>query len=315
MFKMRQTSWSLRPALPLLMLAFFMLTVSPIDGKTYDLRTARHKRAPKESIDRHHSPQGTKMLEKDSEELDARLGDIFQTGNGTGLVLFNDTSQSQHNEVMFKVQRSPDGKLNVIFNDFLIFQTTTAASPTHNQKNPKTQQNSNERNDAIIFPDDDYYCNERREGKPYCTEVPNYAELAGLDDISPESFEQFKSYFKDDHLQPINVTQRMNSEPLEEYLCPSSSRLIHPKTAEAKGSKWVTLVQDANHQQGIVVELCDEEEKPCRYFDSLPKSYQTRCKQNYVYRTVVVVVDGKMREEQVKMPNCCKCAVRNTLFS
>lgn len=29
------------------------------------------------------------MLEKDSEELDARLGDIFQTGNGTGLVLFN----------------------------------------------------------------------------------------------------------------------------------------------------------------------------------------------------------------------------------
>ncbi|XP_004523465.1 protein spaetzle isoform X3 [Ceratitis capitata] len=283
MFKMRQTSWSLRPALPLLMLAFFMLTVSPIDGKTYDLRTARHKRAPKESIDRHHSPQGTKMLEKDSEELDARLGDIFQTGNGTGLVLFN---------------------------------TTTAASPTHNQKNPKTQQNSNERNDAIIFPDvDDYYCNERREGKPYCTEVPNYAELAGLDDISPESFEQFKSYFKDDHLQPINVTQRMNSEPLEEYLCPSSSRLIHPKTAEAKGSKWVTLVQDANHQQGIVVELCDEEEKPCRYFDSLPKSYQTRCKQNYVYRTVVVVVDGKMREEQVKMPNCCKCAVRNTLFS
>lgn len=229
------------------------------------------------AIRQKRSPSEDTKVPKDFEE---NLDRIFKIGRGSGLVLFN---------------------------------TTTAGTPTNNNyhSNQNTHQN-NRNNDAIIFPDDEYICSERLEGKPYCLDVPNYLESSRLDKIDENKFEKFKSYFKDDLVQPPNITQRMNSEPQEEYYCSSTSHLIYPKSAETKESKWLLVVQHENHKQGILVEQCDNEDKPCRFQELLPKFYTSRCKQNYIFRTMVVSVDGKLHEEQVKMPSCCKCVLRNS---
>ncbi|XP_036323749.1 protein spaetzle isoform X1 [Rhagoletis pomonella] len=299
---MSRTFWPLRPVLPLLLLAYLLLIVSPIAGDSYDFRTIRQKRS---TLAYSRSQSGQIM--KTAEDLSDKLERIFKVGDSPGLVLFNDTSQPT-----FKVQRSPDGKLSVVFNDFLIFQTTTSGTPTHNDHNSNDRNISPVKdNGAIIFPDDEIICPERRQGKPYCTEVPNYLEATQLDKISAEKFDKFRPYFKDDLVQPQNVTQRMNSEPLEEYYCSSTSHLIYPKSAETKESKWLLVVQHDEHRQGILVEQCDNEEKPCRFEESLPRHYTSRCKQHFVFRTMIVLVNGEMMEEQVKMPNCCKCVLRN----
>ncbi|XP_014098346.3 protein spaetzle isoform X1 [Bactrocera oleae] len=293
-------SWCSRPALPLLLFTCLFLIVSPIAGYTYDYSTIRQKRSPNEDT-------------KVSNDFEANLDRIFKFGSDSGLVLFNETSQSAQKDVMFKVQRSPDGKLNVIFNDFLIFQTTTAGTLTNiNYNNDQNTHHNNRNNDAIIFSDDGYICSERLKGKPYCLDVPNYLESSRLDTIDEDNFDKFKSYFKDDVVPPPDITQRMNSGPQDEYYCSSTSHLIYPKSAETKESKWLLVVQHENHKQGILVEQCDNEEKPCRFQELLPKFYTSRCKQNYIYRTMVVSVDGKLREEQVKMPSCCKCVLRNS---
>ncbi|XP_053946605.1 protein spaetzle isoform X1 [Anastrepha ludens] len=299
---MPQTSWPFRPVQLVLLLACLLLIINPIAADTY---ISRQKRTPYGNLARPQSGQNTKT----TEDLNEKLDRIFKVGDGPGLVLFNDSSQPT-----FKVQRSPDGKLNVVFNDFLIFQTTTSGTPTNNNNNNINNRNfpPTQNNDALIFPDDEFICPERRQGKPYCTEVPNYMEATHLDRISPEKFAQFKPYFRDDLVQPQNVTQRMNSEPLEEYYCSSTSHLIYPKSAETKESKWLLVVQHEEHKQGILVEQCDNEEKPCRFEDSLPRFYTSKCKQHFVFRTMIVLVNGEMKEEQVKMPNCCKCVLRNT---
>uniref|UniRef100_A0A0A1X3M5 Protein spaetzle n=1 Tax=Zeugodacus cucurbitae TaxID=28588 RepID=A0A0A1X3M5_ZEUCU len=267
----RTTSWRLRPALPLLLLSYLFLIVTPIAGHIYDYRAIRQKRSPNESVDRSKSTTNTKVPN------DFDLGRIFKIGEGPGLVLFN---------------------------------TTTSGTPTNN--NYQHNQNAHRTNDAIIFPDDEYICNERREGKPYCLDVPNYEESTGLNQIDSQNFEKFKSYFKDDILQTPNITQRMNTDPQEEYYCSSTPQLIYPKSAETKESKWMLVVQHPNHKQGILVEQCDKEAEPCRFDDLLPKFYTSRCKQSYIFRTMIVSVNGKLQEEQVKMPSCCKCVLRHS---
>nr|XP_014098347.2 protein spaetzle isoform X3 [Bactrocera oleae] len=217
---------------------------------------------------------------KVSNDFEANLDRIFKFGSDSGLVLFN---------------------------------TTTAGTLTNiNYNNDQNTHHNNRNNDAIIFSDDGYICSERLKGKPYCLDVPNYLESSRLDTIDEDNFDKFKSYFKDDVVPPPDITQRMNSGPQDEYYCSSTSHLIYPKSAETKESKWLLVVQHENHKQGILVEQCDNEEKPCRFQELLPKFYTSRCKQNYIYRTMVVSVDGKLREEQVKMPSCCKCVLRNS---
>ncbi|XP_053946607.1 protein spaetzle isoform X3 [Anastrepha ludens] len=271
---MPQTSWPFRPVQLVLLLACLLLIINPIAADTY---ISRQKRTPYGNLARPQSGQNTKT----TEDLNEKLDRIFKVGDGPGLVLFN---------------------------------TTTSGTPTNNNNNNINNRNfpPTQNNDALIFPDDEFICPERRQGKPYCTEVPNYMEATHLDRISPEKFAQFKPYFRDDLVQPQNVTQRMNSEPLEEYYCSSTSHLIYPKSAETKESKWLLVVQHEEHKQGILVEQCDNEEKPCRFEDSLPRFYTSKCKQHFVFRTMIVLVNGEMKEEQVKMPNCCKCVLRNT---
>lgn len=155
-------------------------------------------------------------------------------------------------------------------------------------------------------------CAERTAGQSYCTDVPNYLESSQLDKIDPQQFEQFSSYFKDDFMQPFNVTNRMNEEA-EENFCNSKSRIIYPKSVETKESKWVLVVQHERHRQGVLVEQCENEGSSCKYEDLMPIGVSSKCKQHYVYRSLIVLVNGVLVERMVKLPNYCECVLRFNL--
>ncbi|XP_053948621.1 protein spaetzle-like [Anastrepha ludens] len=157
---------------------------------------------------------------------------------------------------------------------------------------------------------DDVICPERLNGMPFCTEVPDYLDLPKLDNFNREDFEKFKSYFKDDFVIP-NVKSRIDGEPMESYFCDSRTRLIYPKVAQSRESKWLMVVQHPQYKQGVLVEQCENEDAPCKYEELLPFYITTKCRQHFVYRNLVVVVDGRMQENMVKLPNACKCVLRN----
>ncbi|XP_050328590.1 protein spaetzle-like [Bactrocera neohumeralis] len=158
----------------------------------------------------------------------------------------------------------------------------------------------------------DIICAERTAGQSYCTEVPNYLASSQLDKIDPQQFEQFSSYFKDDFMQPLNVTNRMNEEA-EENFCNSKRRIIYPKSVETKESKWVLVVQHERHRQGVLVEQCENEGSSCKYEDLMPFGVSSKCKQHYVYRSLIVLVNGVLVERMVKLPNYCECVLRFNL--
>ncbi|XP_011214878.2 protein spaetzle-like [Bactrocera dorsalis] len=159
--------------------------------------------------------------------------------------------------------------------------------------------------------DDAINCPERQKGQTFCTEVTNYLEATQLNKFSREEFEKFKPYFKDDFVQPVNVTNRMNDDIDDSYYCESKTRLVYPKVAETVESKWLMVVQHEQYKQGVLVEQCENEDAPCKFDELLPLGVKSRCKQHFVYRSLVVLVDGVMHERMVRLPNACKCALRD----
>ncbi|XP_054727625.1 uncharacterized protein LOC129237152 [Anastrepha obliqua] len=151
--------------------------------------------------------------------------------------------------------------------------------------------------------EDEIICLERIIGMSYCPEVPNYSEATQLDKIDPQQFEQFKSYFQDDLMQPENAVGRVVDETGN---CVTKSRVIYPQGGLTKESKWVLIVQHKQHKQGVLVSWCEKIELPCRY--NLLYGY-SRCKQRFVYKKFVVLVNGVMKEAMIKLPSSCECAL------
>lgn len=157
--------------------------------------------------------------------------------------------------------------------------------------------------------DDEIVCAERRAGKSYCKEVENYMEATRLDKIDPEQFAKFKEYFKDDLEQAQMVATRMDFGKLP---CNSRTNIIYPKGAESEDSTWLLIVQHGQHRQGILVEECENEGRPCEENSTLPLKDIPKCKQSFTYRKLVVLVNGVMKEEMVKLPSTCKCIMCST---
>ncbi|XP_050330387.1 protein spaetzle-like [Bactrocera neohumeralis] len=154
--------------------------------------------------------------------------------------------------------------------------------------------------------DDEIVCAERRAGKSYCKEVENYMEATRLDKIDPKEFEKFRAYFTDDMAMPLNIATRMEIEVVKKP-CNTITNLIYPEGAMSEDAKWLLVVQYEQHKQGVLVEECENEERPGEENSTLPLEDIPKCKQNFTYRKLVVLMDGVMKEEMVKLPSTCEC--------
>lgn len=81
-------------------------------------------------------------------------------------------------------------------------------------------------------------------------------EQTHFHNISSEKFAQFKFHFKDDYLEPVQVSPAHMANEDEEEMCRSERKLIYPKRAMSKDSEWLTIAQYGENKQGIFVEQC-----------------------------------------------------------
>ncbi|XP_017856329.1 PREDICTED: protein spaetzle isoform X2 [Drosophila arizonae] len=232
-----------------------------------------------------------------------------------------------HQQQSFKVQRSPDGKLNLVFNEPIVsLQTTVQQQPTQ-QEQPAQQPQQPRRpiSDVIVFPDSiDKYRPTRptpvetgdlcmdgfNQSRSFCTKVNNYPDLSGLKGILSRRFANFFS----DEPQPTDFGLRMNDD--EMYLCNSHQRYLYPKYGQKLDLTWQYIVNTDEFKQGILIEECDHEGEGCQFLDSFPNNYVPVCKQHYVIRHLATINNAsngqpEVANEPFKIPSCCKCVIKN----
>ncbi|XP_051862714.1 protein spaetzle isoform X2 [Drosophila albomicans] len=239
-----------------------------------------------------------------------------------------------HQQQSFKVQRSPDGKLNLVFNDPLVsLQTTTQQqhhqqpSTTHHQQqqpfNPQLQRptprrpiSDNKYRTTTPPPPPsidtgDHQCVDGfNQSRSFCTKVHNYPDLSGLKVVLANRFANFFS----DEPQPTDVGLRINDD--EQYLCNSHVRYLYPKLGQRLDLSWQIIVNTDDFKQGILIEECDHEGESCQFLDSFPNNYVPVCKQHYVIRHLATVNNAsngqpEVANEPFKIPSCCKCVIKS----
>ncbi|XP_023176569.2 protein spaetzle isoform X2 [Drosophila hydei] len=235
-----------------------------------------------------------------------------------------------HQQQSFKVQRSPDGKLNLVFNEPIVSLQTTIQQPTQQQQplTPPQQQPQQPRrpiSDVIVFPDSiDKYRPTRptpidtgdlcvdgfNQSRSFCTKVNNYPDLSGLKGILSRRFANFFS----DEPQPTDFGLRMNDD--EMYLCNSHVRYLYPKLGQRLDLSWQYIVNTDEFKQGILIEECDHEGESCQFLDSFPNNYVPVCKQHYVIRHLATINNASSGQPEVanepfKIPSCCKCVIKS----
>lgn len=93
-------------------------------------------------------------------------------------------------------------------------------------------------------------------GKPFCTQLRNYPEKSHLEQIIKQRFSNLESFFGEDLVLPQNISQRMNNEPNEEFLCKSRVRVIYPQAGVDREYNWLVIVNIPKYKQGIRIEEC-----------------------------------------------------------
>ncbi|XP_030242920.1 protein spaetzle isoform X2 [Drosophila navojoa] len=233
-----------------------------------------------------------------------------------------------HQQQSFKVQRSPDGKLNLVFNEPIVsLQPTVQQQPT--QQEQPTQQPQQPRrpiSDVIVFPDSiDKYRPTRptppvetgdlcmdgfNQSRSFCTKVNNYPDISRLKDVLSR---RFANFFVDEP-QPTDFGLRINDD--EMYLCNSHQRYLYPKYGQKLDLTWQYIVNTDEFKQGILIEECDHEGETCQFLDSFPNNYVPVCKQHYVIRHLATINNASSGQPEVanepfKIPSCCKCVIKS----
>ncbi|KAM8704969.1 hypothetical protein ACLKA7_009430 [Drosophila subpalustris] len=231
-----------------------------------------------------------------------------------------------HQQQSFKVQRSPDGKLNLVFNDPIISLQSTTQQQSQGQSSPqmpkptprrpisdnkyRTRQPTPPTSPSTIDTGDHQCVDGFNQSRSFCTKVNNYPDLSGLKGILSRRFANFFS----DEPQPTDVGLRINDD--EQYLCNSHVRYLYPKLGQRLDHSWQYIVNTDDFKQGILIEECDDEGEKCQFLDGLPNNYVSICKQHYVIRhlaTVNNVSTGQpeVANEPFKIPSCCKCVIKS----
>lgn len=125
-----------------------------------------------------------------------------------------------------------------------------------------------------------------------------------IDEIMNEHIARFEGAFGNDMINGDKLNSRFHISN-EQFFCDIDEMLIHPSVGYTVKNSSVHIVNTKNFKQGVRIEKCRDEGKPCKFCDE-----NTVCKQLYHYRTLVAVnLDSrKPYKELIQLPSCCKCA-------
>ncbi|XP_043651252.1 protein spaetzle isoform X2 [Drosophila teissieri] len=216
----------------------------------------------------------------------------------------------------FKVQRSPNGKLNLVFNDTFVSLQRTEAEMQSDQPSPHRQPSNFKQQTSRAPPHsqsnstkDQSPCkgNSHRH-KTFCTEVDDYPDISSLTQTLDTNFAKF---FGND-FQPTDVGSRLGDAD-ERFLCRSIRRTIQPQKGIKADNTWELIVNNDQYKQSIQIEECEGENELCDFASNFPQNYVPTCKQHYTQQTLVSLKsDGKLEvvPQAFMIPSCCKCALK-----
>ncbi|EDW98554.2 protein spaetzle isoform X2 [Drosophila yakuba] len=216
----------------------------------------------------------------------------------------------------FKVQRSPNGKLNLVFNDtFVSLQRTEAEMQSDQPSPPRHHSNFNQHTSqapphAQNDTKDQNPCSKgnMHKHKTFCTEVDDYPDISSLTQKLKTNFSKF---FGND-FQPTDVGSRFGDAD-ERFLCRSIRRTIQPKKGIKADNTWEFIINTDEYKQSIQIEECEGENQACDFAANFPQNYNPVCKQHYTQQTLASLKsDGKLDVvlQAFMIPSCCKCALK-----
>lgn len=125
-----------------------------------------------------------------------------------------------------------------------------------------------------------------------------------VDHIVNEHRTRFEDDFGDDMLNGDKLDARFDISN-DQFFCDCEEKLIHPKEGLSTKNLRVMIVNTDTFKQGVRIETCRNEGKPCRFGDE-----NTVCKQLYHYRSLVAVnlTEQTPHNELIRLPSACKCA-------
>uniref|UniRef100_A0A336MQL5 CSON002625 protein n=1 Tax=Culicoides sonorensis TaxID=179676 RepID=A0A336MQL5_CULSO len=145
-------------------------------------------------------------------------------------------------------------------------------------------------------------------GNSVCTNTEDYP-VEHINKVVEQNRARLTDFFGDDIVP--QVVQRVDY-PDEEPLCHSKEIVLYPTMGQTKDNKWAYIINNGNFSQGVRVEQCIGENRPCAMTDSFPYGYITECKQKYIYRHLLALDEnGQTVKNLFRLPACCKCVIRS----
>ncbi|XP_036675617.2 protein spaetzle isoform X13 [Drosophila suzukii] len=218
----------------------------------------------------------------EAKDYDGIIKDLFKITNDEGVVLFNNVSAEVQSDQPQHLQRHPS--------DTTYRPPLTPPQPLVNATN-RLKPCRNNSSDQL---------------KTFCTEVDDYPNLSKF----KVKLEQTYAKFFMNNAQPTDVSSRVGGDPDEMYLCKSNRRLIFPKKGQKSDNTWQLIVNDEEYKQGIQIEECEGDGKPCDFASNFPQHYRPICKQHYIQQTLVSIQGDDVGQGSFKIPSCCKCALK-----
>ncbi|XP_036675612.2 protein spaetzle isoform X8 [Drosophila suzukii] len=234
---------------------------------------------------------GCYHLQYEAKDYDGIIKDLFKITNDEGVVLFNNVSAEVQSDQPQHLQRHPS--------DTFVFPDSPLATYRPPLTPPQPLVNATNRLKPCRN-------NSSDQLKTFCTEVDDYPNLSKF----KVKLEQTYAKFFMNNAQPTDVSSRVGGDPDEMYLCKSNRRLIFPKKGQKSDNTWQLIVNDEEYKQGIQIEECEGDGKPCDFASNFPQHYRPICKQHYIQQTLVSIQGDDVGQGSFKIPSCCKCALK-----
>ncbi|CAI6354341.1 unnamed protein product [Macrosiphum euphorbiae] len=149
----------------------------------------------------------------------------------------------------------------------------------------------------------------------FCIKVENYPREDVYKIFRTSKFmstPHYDEYAKD---EVNDFETRILSDVELQPFCQSRSEVIYPEAGLTSKNEWRYIVQapainasDTFIKQGIVVEKCIDFRDPCRFDDTLPYGYVSRCVQKYIYKRLLSVQGPyQFSYDYFLLPSCCQC--------
>uniref|UniRef100_A0A1A9VAH2 Spaetzle domain-containing protein n=1 Tax=Glossina austeni TaxID=7395 RepID=A0A1A9VAH2_GLOAU len=139
----------------------------------------------------------------------------------------------------------------------------------------------------------------------FCTNVSNYPKLDKFVKLFERKYPQLKMFTVKNHVED-EIEKRMLA--YEETKCKSRYKIIYPEAMHTNYG-WLFIVNNEQYKQELRLEECESEGDQC-YHETLPKGFNTMCKQHFIEKGLVAMtMYGKVMTHSTEVPACCKCVI------